>query len=72
MAALLRHVERYHHEMSDADGDVLVAAGAEVLLARLEGVDEGDFEVVVVLVAQPSSAHSTSRITTTKAAITIA
>ena len=69
MAPLLRHVERHHHEVADAHTDLLVAARTQVRLARLEGVDERDFEILAVAV-YPSAAHSTSRMTTTNAAIT--
>ena len=58
--------------MRDADADVLIATGAEVRLARLERVDESDLEVVLVGVAHPNAAHSTSAMTTTNAAITSA
>ena len=72
MAPVFRHVEGHHHEVGDADTDLLVATGAQVRLARLERVDERDLEVVLGVLAQPSTAHNTSRITRTKAASTSA
>jgi hypothetical protein len=48
VAPVLGNVERHHHEVSDADADLLEAAGAQVFLARLKGVDERNLEVVVV------------------------
>jgi hypothetical protein len=68
---MLRFTGRHHHEMGEADADLLRATRAQICLAGLEGVDEYDFELVVV-VGQPSSAQSSSRITTTNAAATSA
>ncbi len=71
MAPVLGFVERNNHEMGHADTDVLEAPGTEVRLARLEGMNECDFELVVG-VGQPRRAQSTNRITTTNAASTSA
>lgn len=71
MPAQLRLVEGDHHEVTEADGNVLVAAGAEVGLAGLERVNERDLEVVLV-VAQPRNAHSNSTAQTMNAAATSA
>ena len=69
MPPVLGHVERHDDEVSDAHADLLLTTRAEVRLARLEGVDERDFEIFPVA-AYPSSAHSTRRITTTNAEAT--
>jgi hypothetical protein len=68
VAPVLRHVERHHHEVRETDRDLLAAPRAEVGLARLKGMDESNLEVVVV--RYPRSAHSSSRMQTTKAAAT--
>lgn len=65
----LGNVERHDYEVRHAYTDLLEASRTEILLARLEGVDEGDFEILVRLVAQPNAAHSTSTMTTTNAAM---
>ena len=51
VAAVFRDIERHHHEVRYANVDFLETPGAEVGLTRLERVDEGDFEVLVVVVA---------------------
>jgi hypothetical protein len=48
VAAQVGGVEGDDHEVADAFGDVLVAAGAEVGLARLEGLDPTDLDSVIV------------------------
>jgi hypothetical protein len=68
VAPVLRHVERHHDEVGQAHGNLLVAPRTEVGLARLEGMDESNLEVVVV--RYPRSAHNSSRMQTTKAAAT--
>jgi hypothetical protein len=65
---VLRHLDRNDDEVGDADADLLMAARAEVRLARLERVDERNLEVVVV--RYPRNAHSSSTATTTNAAST--
>lgn len=71
MAALVGHVERHDYEVTEADRDVFEAARAEVLLARLKGMDEGDFEILVVVIrAHPKKAQNNSRRTTMTAAAT--
>jgi hypothetical protein len=70
---VLGFVEGHHHEMGQADGDVLQAARAQIGLACLERVDERDLEVLfVVLGRQPKNAQMSSRAQTTNAAMTIA
>jgi hypothetical protein len=66
---VLGFVEGHHHEMGQADGDVLEAARAQIGLACLERVDERDLEVVVLYARV---AHKTRRMHTTTAAITSA
>jgi hypothetical protein len=70
VAPVLGNLEGHDDEVAEPDGDLLRAAGAEIGLARLEGVDERDFEVLVRRAVYPSAAHSTRRMTTTKAAMT--
>ena len=73
MPPVVGRVERHDDEVGGADGDLLLAPRAQVRLARLERVHERDFEVLLVaLVAYPRNAHSSSRITTMKAAATSA
>jgi hypothetical protein len=48
VAAQVGGVEGDDDEVANTLGDVLVAAGAEVGLARLEGLDATDFELAVV------------------------
>ncbi len=71
MPAQFGFVEGHHHEVPEADGNVLVAARAQVRLARLERMDERNLEIVLV-VAQPRNAQSSSSTQTTTAAATIA
>ena len=71
VAAVLGDLDRHHHEVAEADWDVLQAPRAEVFLARLKRVDERDLEVfVAVLVHLGIAAHSTNRIITSTAAAT--
>jgi hypothetical protein len=44
MAAHVRGVPGHHDHVAGADGDCLLAAGADVGLARLGGVDPPDIE----------------------------
>jgi hypothetical protein len=46
VAAVLGDLQGHDDEVGEADGDLLIAARAQVGLARLERVDERDFEVV--------------------------
>jgi hypothetical protein len=69
VAPVVGHVEGHHHEVTEAHGDFLEAARAHVGLARLEGVDEGNLEVVVVAY-RGIAAHNTNRTTTRTAAAT--
>lgn len=71
MPAQFGFVEGHHHEVAEADGNVLVAAGTQIRLARLERMDERDFEIVLV-VTQPRNAQSSSSTQTRTAAATIA
>jgi hypothetical protein len=48
VAPVLRDVEGHDDEVGEAHGDLLIAPGAQVGLARLERVDERNLEVVVV------------------------
>jgi hypothetical protein len=70
MAPEVGRVAWHHGHVADADGDLLVAARAEVGLARLVGLDGADLDVVVGRCQRGSSAHNRSRATTTKAATT--
>jgi hypothetical protein len=70
VAPVLGDLERHDDEVGEADGDLLVAARAEIGLARLEGMDERNLEVVVV--RYPRRAHSRSKTHTAKAAATSA
>jgi hypothetical protein len=56
-------------EVTEPDGDVLVAAGAQVGLAGLEGLDPPDLDRFVVGQRIPA-AHNTRSATTAKAAAT--
>jgi hypothetical protein len=47
VTAVLRHVEGHDHEVPQPDRDLLRAARAQIGLARLERVDERDFEVAL-------------------------
>jgi hypothetical protein len=69
VAPVLGDVERHHDEVGDPHRDLLMTAGAQVGLARLERVDERDLEVVVLYARV---AHKTRRTHTTTAAITSA
>jgi len=40
-------VHWHNHQVTEAGHDVLVTAGAEVVLGRLEGVDAANLEVLV-------------------------
>lgn len=72
MAPVIRRVERHNHVVTEAHGDVLQAARAQVLLARLKRVDERDLDVLARIgIAQPKNAHASSTITTSTAAATI-
>src|ERR1051325_4883993 len=48
VAAVFGNLDGHDDEVGDADGDLLVASRAQVGLARLERMDERDFEVVAV------------------------
>ena len=76
MPAQVGVVERDHDEVAEAGHDVLVAAGAEVVLGRLVGVDPPDLDLVLWR-SNPVrrrylgiSAHSTRASVTAKAAAT--
>ncbi|MDP1793906.1 MAG: hypothetical protein Q8K63_07185 [Acidimicrobiales bacterium] len=71
MSPVVGRVERNHDVVAHANRDLLQATRAQVLLAGLEWVNEGDFEVVLVVAFYPSRAHKTRMITTTTAAATI-
>jgi len=71
VAPVLRNVERHHHEVRHAYVDLFQAPGAEVGLARLERVDERDFEVLVVVVAYRRFAAHASSSTQTRTHATI-
>ena len=49
MAAVFGDFEGHHDEVGDADADLLIAPRTQVGLARLEGMDERDFEVVAAV-----------------------
>jgi len=49
VASVLGHLDGHDDEVRDADADLLMAARAQVGLARLEGMDERNLQVVVVL-----------------------
>jgi hypothetical protein len=67
MTAQVGFVKGHHDEMADADGDVLIAAGAQVRLGRLVRVDPADLDV---LAQRGISAHNKQTATTRKAAAT--
>jgi hypothetical protein len=49
VAPVLGYLEGHHDKVCDADADLLIATGTQVGLARLEGMDERDFEVVAAV-----------------------
>jgi hypothetical protein len=63
-----------HHEVAQADGDVLVAAGTEIALGRFVGLHPSDLDVLVQRVAgrhHPRKAHMSRPRHTTSAATTM-
>jgi hypothetical protein len=49
VAPVLGYLQGHHDEVGDAHADLLIASGTQVGLARLEGMDERDFEVVAAV-----------------------
>jgi hypothetical protein len=70
VAAEVGRLGRDGDEVADPRLDVVVAAGAEVGLDRLVGLDAADLDVPVDP-DHPRNPHSTSATTTTMAAATI-
>jgi predicted membrane GTPase involved in stress response len=48
VTAEVRSVERHHHQMAHARGDLVVTAGTEVGLGRLVGVNPADLDLAVL------------------------
>jgi hypothetical protein len=75
VAAKVRRLQRDDDDMTGARRDVLVAAGAQVGLGRLEGLDPTHFDLGVEpprsAGRHPRNAQATSSATTTRAATTI-
>jgi len=72
VAAQVGGVERNDHDVADPDGNVLVAAGAEVRLRGLVRMDPPDLDCVLPSVAGQRGirAHNSRRATTRNAAAT--